>query len=125
VGPLQYLALQLEDEALREPDIESALQVTIPINAASAFAAGGQHAASLWLLRVIEVAAVEIGRLSARRIARLTAARPNNFATEATDSDGLISDLRERLKVLRRFEPGLADRVDDHVQRIDELLRSP
>jgi hypothetical protein len=125
VGPLQYLELQLEDEALREPDIESALQVSIPMNAAAAFAASGQHAASLWLLRLIEVAVSEIGRLPARRIARLTAARPDKHGGDTTDSDGLTSDLSERLNVLRRFEPGLADRLDEHVQRIDELLRSP
>jgi hypothetical protein len=121
VGPLEFLVLQLKEKALRGPNLESALEDSIPKNAAAAFTRSGQHNASLWLLRLIEVAVSEIERLPARRIARLTAARPGK-RSDTTESHTFTGDLTERLEVLRRYEPVLAERLDQHAQRIDELL---
>jgi hypothetical protein len=122
VGPLQYLVLQLDEKTLRAPVLESALEDSIPMNAGAAFEASGQHQGSLWLLRMIEVAVSEIERLPAKRVARLVAARPVEYA-DTTESDKSTSDVRERLEVLRQYEPGLAERLDQHVRRIDELVR--
>jgi hypothetical protein len=120
VGPLDFLARRLEDKTLRGPNLEIELEDSIPKTAAHAFTESGQHNATLWLLRLIEVAVAEIENLPAKRIARMAAARSDNQGP--TESTTYTADLRERLEITRRYEPRLAERLDQHVQRITELL---
>jgi hypothetical protein len=118
-GPLDYLANQLMEPELRTPDLDRGVMETIPLRAAAAFSASGAHEASLWLLRLFEVALDEVEQLPAKRIARLVTARYGADGAQATTYTG---EMIERLQVTRRYEPRLADRMNAHVRRIEAVL---
>ncbi len=125
-GPLSYLALQLEMKECREffdVDLVLALRNQIPVNAAIAFVGGGQHEASMWLLRLIEIAVSEIERLPTSKLMKLAAApvlgdRPNTEMGENKE----MGELMQGLGPLQKLKPELAGRLKEHAQVVAEGL---